>query len=215
MDTFRTVLPFPATINSEGPKSTRRASWSSSICLMRDKGPSLNSASLTTKPFASSVYVHVPETPSALKRSISVTSLCPSTMTCPVISQSKSIRKAGQVLLDGGRGVLGRQLGQVVFDRGQAQELGVRPGEESHGIAVVCRPRVAIGYGVGEEGEETLGGFLALVGDDGGQGEAAAGCQGSGGGGSGRLGGHCTSGIILSTRFRFRRIMEKAAVGRE
>src|SRR5271167_3628466 len=35
----------------------------------REKGSSLNSASLTTKPLASSVYVHVPETPSPLKRS--------------------------------------------------------------------------------------------------------------------------------------------------
>jgi hypothetical protein len=42
--------------------------------------------------------------------------------------------------------------------------------------------------------KKPLGGFLALVGDDGGQGEAAAGSQGSGGGGSGQLGGHCTSG---------------------
>jgi len=44
------------------------------------------------------------------------------------------------VLLDGGRGVLRQQLGQVgrdviAFDRGQAQALGVRPGEESHGVA--------------------------------------------------------------------------------
>ena len=38
------------------------------------KGTSLNSASLTPKPLASSVYVHVPEAPSPLKRSISVMS---------------------------------------------------------------------------------------------------------------------------------------------
>jgi len=44
----------------------------------RGKESSLNSASLTTKPLASSVYVHVPETPFPLKRSISVMSLFPS-----------------------------------------------------------------------------------------------------------------------------------------
>ena len=43
----------------------------------KGQGPSLNSASFTTKPLASSVYVHVPETPSLLKRSILVTSLFP------------------------------------------------------------------------------------------------------------------------------------------
>jgi len=40
----------------------------------REKGTSLHSASLTTKPPASSVYVHVPEAPPPLTRSISVTS---------------------------------------------------------------------------------------------------------------------------------------------
>ena len=44
----------------------------------RGKGSSLNSASLTTKPLASSVYVHVPEAPSPHERPISVTSLFPS-----------------------------------------------------------------------------------------------------------------------------------------
>ncbi len=44
----------------------------------REKGSSLNSASLTPKPLASSVYVHVPEAPSPFKRSMSVTSLLPS-----------------------------------------------------------------------------------------------------------------------------------------
>jgi len=42
------------------------------------KGTSLNSASLTPKPLASSVYVHVPEAPSSVKRLISVMSLFPS-----------------------------------------------------------------------------------------------------------------------------------------
>ena len=42
------------------------------------KGSLLNSASLTPRPLASSVYVHVLEAPSPLKRSISVTSLFPS-----------------------------------------------------------------------------------------------------------------------------------------
>ena len=41
------------------------------------KGTSLNSASLTPKPLASSVYVHVPEAPSPLKRSMLVMSLFP------------------------------------------------------------------------------------------------------------------------------------------
>jgi len=45
---------------------------------MREKGSSLNAASLTTKPLASGVYVHVPETHSPIKRSISVASLFPS-----------------------------------------------------------------------------------------------------------------------------------------
>jgi hypothetical protein len=43
----------------------------------REKGSSLNSASLTPKPLASSVYVHIPGS-FPLKRSISVTSLFPS-----------------------------------------------------------------------------------------------------------------------------------------
>ena len=44
----------------------------------REKGSSLNSASLTPRPLASSIYMHVPEAPSPFKRSISVTSLFPS-----------------------------------------------------------------------------------------------------------------------------------------
>ncbi len=44
----------------------------------REKGTWLNSALLTPKPLASSVYVHVPEATSSLKQSISVTSLFPS-----------------------------------------------------------------------------------------------------------------------------------------
>jgi len=54
----------------------------------------------------------------------------------------------------------------------------VRPGEEPHGVAVVGVARVGVGDVVGEEGEEPLGGFLALVGDGGGQGEAGGGRQG-------------------------------------
>ena len=42
------------------------------------KGSSLNSALLTPKPIASSVYVRVPEAPSPHKLSISVTPLFPS-----------------------------------------------------------------------------------------------------------------------------------------
>jgi len=61
----------------------------------------------------------------------------------------------------------------VAFDRVQAQSLGVRPGEEPHGVPVIGGARVLVGDGVGEEGEEPLGGLFALVGDDGGQGEAA------------------------------------------
>jgi len=44
----------------------------------REKGSSLNSASLTAKPLASGVYVHVPEAASPHERSISVMSLFPS-----------------------------------------------------------------------------------------------------------------------------------------
>src|SRR5208337_1434212 len=40
----------------------------------REKGSSLNSAFLTPKPLASSVYVHILEAPSPLRRSISVMS---------------------------------------------------------------------------------------------------------------------------------------------
>ena len=44
---------------------------------MRGKGTSLNNTSLTPKPLALSVYVHVPEAPFPHKLSISVTSLFP------------------------------------------------------------------------------------------------------------------------------------------
>jgi hypothetical protein len=47
----------------------------------REKGSSLNSAFLTSKPPASSVYVHVLEAPSPLKRSISVRCPFPSART--------------------------------------------------------------------------------------------------------------------------------------
>ncbi len=43
----------------------------------RGQGTLLNSTSLTPKPLASSVYMHVPEAISPHKRSISVTSLFP------------------------------------------------------------------------------------------------------------------------------------------
>ncbi len=46
------------------------------------KGSLLNNAFLTPKPPASSVYVRVPEPPSPLKRSISVTSLFPCPLVC-------------------------------------------------------------------------------------------------------------------------------------
>jgi hypothetical protein len=52
----------------------------------REKGSSLNSAFLTPKPLASSVYVHVLEAPSPLKRSILVTSPFPS----PVLRISRT-----------------------------------------------------------------------------------------------------------------------------
>ncbi len=61
-----------------------------------------------------------------------------------------------------------------------------RPGEEPHGVAVISRPRVGVGDGVGEEGEKPLGGLVALVGDRGGQDEAAAGGDGTGGEGMAR-----------------------------
>ena len=47
------------------------------------------------------------------------------------------------------------------------------PAEEPHGVAVVGGPRVRVGDGVGEEGEEPLGGLIALVCNDGGEDEAA------------------------------------------
>ena len=53
------------------PRNERKDEW-------REKGSSLNSASLTTKPLAPSVYVRASATPSPFKRSISVTSLFPS-----------------------------------------------------------------------------------------------------------------------------------------
>jgi hypothetical protein len=79
-----------------------------------------------------------------------------------------------------GMGVAGGQFlevgGDVVaLDRGQAQALGVCPGEEPQGVAVIGGARVVVGDLVGEEGKEALGGFLALVGDGGGEEEAAAG----------------------------------------
>ena len=45
----------------------------------REKGSSLNRAFLTPKPLTPSVYVHILEAPSPLRRSISVTSRFPST----------------------------------------------------------------------------------------------------------------------------------------
>jgi hypothetical protein len=39
--------------------------------------------------------------------------------------------------------------------------LSLDPGKEPRGVAVICRPRVHVGNLVGEEGEESLGGFLA------------------------------------------------------
>ena len=72
---------------------------------MREKGPSLNSASLTPKPLASSVYVHVLQAPSPLKRSILVMSPFPSpdlthptpTPTVPVAFHRTGIIQPGWV----------------------------------------------------------------------------------------------------------------------
>src|SRR5208337_544777 len=76
----------------------------------------------------------------------------------------------------------------VTLDLGQAEALGMRPGEEPHCVAVVGRPRVLVRNGVGEEGEKPLGGFVALVGDDGGKDEATGGrCDSASGGGDGQL----------------------------
>ncbi len=62
------------------------------------------------------------------------------------------------------------------------------PGEEAEGVAVISGPRVGVGQGVGEEGEEPLGG---LVGNGGGQKEAAtAGGEGTGGGDDGQIVGY-------------------------
>src|SRR5208337_5089619 len=52
----------------------------------RGKGSLLNSALLTPKPPASGVYVHVPEAPSPLKRSISVMSPFPPPSLFPPLS---------------------------------------------------------------------------------------------------------------------------------
>ena len=41
------------------------------------------------------------------------------------------------------------------------------PLEESPGVSVVCRPGVLVADGIGEEGEEPLGGLWAFAGDDG------------------------------------------------
>ena len=78
---------------------------------------------------------------------------------------------------------LAAQLGQIggnviALDGGQAQAFGMRPGEEPQGVAVIGGPRVGVGDGVGEEGKEPLGGFVALVGDNGGQNEAAGAASG-------------------------------------
>src|SRR5271157_5872755 len=61
--------------------TTPRWGWLLGVMILesgRGKGTSLNSTCLTPKPFASSVYVHVPEAPSPGKRAISVMSLFPS-----------------------------------------------------------------------------------------------------------------------------------------
>ena len=98
--------------------------------------------------------------------------------------------QAGQVLLDSGCGVVGGEIGQVggdvvALDRGQGEAAFLGPGEEAEAIAVVGRPRVLVGDGVGEEGKEPLTGLVALIGDGGGQAEAAAHDRYSGAGGDG------------------------------
>jgi hypothetical protein len=67
----------------------------------------------------------------------------------------------------------------IALDGGQAESLGERPGKESHDVAVVGRPRVLVGNGVGEKCEKPLGSLIALVGDGGGQDEAGDGDSGS------------------------------------
>ena len=65
--------------DATGPRpGTARPGEGKRVITGRGKGSSLNSASLTPKPLASSVYVHALEAPSPLKRSISVRSSFPS-----------------------------------------------------------------------------------------------------------------------------------------
>src|SRR5271166_1925344 len=61
-----------------GEAASRQAVTRVNVKQGREKGSSLNSAFLTPKLLASSVYMHVLEAPSPLKWSISVTSLIPS-----------------------------------------------------------------------------------------------------------------------------------------
>ena len=80
--TFTAVVFRPRRSPDRGSPVTRRRSG-------RGKGSLLNSASLTLKPLASSVYVHVLEAPSPLKRSILVTS----PFSLPRIQDDRMIRR--------------------------------------------------------------------------------------------------------------------------
>src|SRR5271166_3613203 len=71
------IIPFRDR-DATGPSpGTARPGEGKRVITGRGKGSSLNSASLTPKPLASSVYVHALEAPSPLKRSISVRSSFP------------------------------------------------------------------------------------------------------------------------------------------
>ena len=77
-----------------------------------------------------------------------------------------------QVLLDRGRGHglaqlldVGRDV--VALDVPELEAAVAAPGEEPPGVAVVGRPSIRVPDIVGEEGEESLGGPLAELGDDG------------------------------------------------
>src|SRR5271166_1638045 len=78
----------------------------------RGKWSSLNSAFLTPKPSASSVYVHVVEALSRLKRSISVMSPFPSCGENPTAFRNDSVGLAEMLVIgpEEIRGVLGREL---------------------------------------------------------------------------------------------------------
>ena len=83
-------------VNGRNPNSLRSG-----------KGTSLNSTSLTPKPLASSVYVHVPVAPSPHKRSISVMSHFPF---CPF---SPSLKILNEARIATAREILARDLERI------------------------------------------------------------------------------------------------------